>query len=46
VVGGLINVVVLVVSFVFLFSDDRRRTVNDRIATTYVVNTRRGHSGW
>jgi uncharacterized RDD family membrane protein YckC len=33
----LLSFVVGVVSLVFLFSDDRHRTINDRIAKTYVV---------
>jgi uncharacterized RDD family membrane protein YckC len=37
VIGGLASLAVLVVSLVWLFSDDRRRTVYDRTATTYVV---------
>jgi uncharacterized RDD family membrane protein YckC len=40
VLGGLASLVILIVSFVYLFTDDRRRTVPDRIATTYVVNKR------
>jgi uncharacterized RDD family membrane protein YckC len=40
-VGGLASIVILIVSFVFLFTDDRRRTIPDRIALTYVVDTRR-----
>jgi uncharacterized RDD family membrane protein YckC len=36
--GGLASFVLLIVSFVFLFTDDRRRTVPDRIASTYVVD--------
>jgi uncharacterized RDD family membrane protein YckC len=37
-VGGLASIVLLIVSFVFLFTDDRRRTVPDRVASTYVVD--------
>jgi uncharacterized RDD family membrane protein YckC len=39
-IGGLASIVLLIVSFVFLFTDDRRRTIEDRIASTYVVDTR------
>jgi uncharacterized RDD family membrane protein YckC len=39
-VGGIASFVILIVSFVFLFTDERRRTVPDRIASTYVVNKR------
>jgi uncharacterized RDD family membrane protein YckC len=34
------SVVLTIVSFVFLFTDDRRRTIPDRIASTYVVDVR------
>lgn len=37
VLGGIISLAIAVVSLVWLFSDDRRRTVYDRVATTYVV---------
>jgi uncharacterized RDD family membrane protein YckC len=40
VLGGLASIVLLIISFVFLFTDERRRTIPDRIATTYVVDTR------
>jgi uncharacterized RDD family membrane protein YckC len=39
-IGGLASIVLFIVSFVFLFTDDRRRTLPDRIASTYVVDTR------
>lgn len=37
VVGGLASLVIVVLSLVWLGTDDRRRTVYDRVATTYVV---------
>jgi uncharacterized RDD family membrane protein YckC len=40
-IGVLISLVLFVISFVFLFSDDRRRTLDDRVASTYVVNRHR-----
>jgi uncharacterized RDD family membrane protein YckC len=40
IVGALASIVILIVSLVFLFTDPRRRTVNDRIAKTYVIKTR------
>jgi uncharacterized RDD family membrane protein YckC len=46
-IGGLAGIVLTVISFVFLFTDERRRTINDRIAPTYVVVARgRDHAGW
>jgi uncharacterized RDD family membrane protein YckC len=46
-VGVLIALVLFVVSFVFLFTDERRRTLNDRVASTYVVDRRnRMPGGW
>jgi uncharacterized RDD family membrane protein YckC len=39
-IGPLIAVVILVASLVWLFRDERRRTVYDRFAGTYVVSTR------
>jgi uncharacterized RDD family membrane protein YckC len=40
-IGVLISLVLTVISFVFLFTDDRRRTLDDRVASTYVVNRTR-----
>jgi uncharacterized RDD family membrane protein YckC len=37
-IGFLISAVLTVISFVYLFTDDRRRTLDDRVAETYVVN--------
>lgn len=37
VIGGLASLVIVVLSLVWLGTDDRRRTVYDRVATTYVV---------
>jgi len=39
-IGGLVALVVGIVSLVFLFTDDRKRTVMDRIAGTVVVDTK------
>lgn len=39
-IGGLVNFVVWIVSLVFLFSDNERRTIWDRIANTRVVSTK------
>lgn len=39
-IGGLIGLIVGVVSLVFLFTDDRKRTVMDRIAGTVVVDVK------
>jgi uncharacterized RDD family membrane protein YckC len=40
IIGALVSVVIFVINLVFLFSDPRHRTINDRIANTYVVKTR------
>lgn len=36
-IGGLVSLVFLVASLIWLGTDDHRRTVYDRVATTYVV---------
>ena len=40
IIGGLIAMVIGIVSLVFLFTDDRKRTVMDRIAGTLVVDVK------
>jgi uncharacterized RDD family membrane protein YckC len=37
VIGGLLSLGITIVSIVWLFTDDHRRTVYDRVAGTYVV---------
>ena len=39
-IGGFAGLVMAVISFIFLFSDSRRRTIYDRFAGTYVVRKR------
>lgn len=40
IVGALIGLVIFVLNVIYLFTDPRRRTINDRIAKTYVVKVR------
>jgi uncharacterized RDD family membrane protein YckC len=45
-VFGLVNFMLTVISFIFLFTDERRRTINDRVASTYVVKARPKTPNW
>jgi uncharacterized RDD family membrane protein YckC len=40
ILGGLISLVVFIVSLVFLFSDKMRQTVSDKIGKTVVINSK------
>ena len=37
VIGSLASIVIAVLSIIWIFTDDYRRTVHDRIASTYVI---------